>query len=110
MVDSNKLNDSEMQCIHYCHTTDRHANRTKNSPIPLKSDKPLHPRPSNSIERQLLLVCTSQIVAAILNGWFEGIYIGFVLTHHMPCVLFITTLRHDFFLACRGSERKVHNG
>ena len=28
----------------------------------------------------------------------------------MPCVLFITTLCHEFFLACRISERKVRDG
>jgi len=108
MVDSNKLNDSEMQRIHYHHTTNHHANRTKNCPIPLKSDKPLHPWPFNSILRQPLLVCTSQIAAAILNGQFQG-NIGF-FTHRLPCVLVITTSCHEFFLACRGSVRKVRDG
>jgi len=57
-----------------------------------------------------MLVCTSQIVAAILNGQSQGNNIGFVITHHMPCILFITTLCHEFFLPCRGSKRKVRDG
>jgi len=57
-----------------------------------------------------MLVCTSQIAEAILNGQSQGNNIGFVITYHMPCILFITTLCHEFFLPCHGSKRKVHDG
>ena len=57
-----------------------------------------------------MLVCTSQIAAAILDGQSQGNNINFVINHHMPCILFIKTLCHDFFLPCRGSERKIRDG